>query len=235
MARPVHVPISSGLAAWDGEVDDNFDLVFVTPLPLGEYADFASLPLASDFEDCIAVIVDEDVLCISDGTNWQRLGAGAPPQYANVGALPAASGATGQIAVIQDKDILVISDGTNWKLIGTQAADVVAFTGSPGGSATDTLALSLVTARTAPSAGTAGNHVNVPDPAAAPATATILRDDLVNNVLPVIRDSLKTIAEQLNEITDAGGLQLDARDNLQALTTKINLIRTNLRATDLMA
>lgn len=235
MARPDHVPISSGLAGWDGEVDDNFDLIFVTPVPLADYASFASLPLVSDYDDCIAVITDEHLLVISDGTNWQRLGAGAPPVYANIGALPSASSVTNQIAIIADKDIIVISDGTVWKLVGTQAQDVVALTGSPGGTATDTLPVSLVTARTAPSVGTAGNHANIPVLGVAPATATILRDDLENNVLPVIRDSVLTLANQLLEITDAGGFQLDTRDNLEALQRKVNVIRGNLRATDLMA
>lgn len=277
MARPTPATISSGLAAWDGEVDDNFGLIFSTPLPLAIYASFAALPAAASYDNCIAVITDEDVMCISDGTNWQRFSPGSPPTYANFAGLPAAgAGNVDQIAVIQDLDLLVISDGSAWKIIGTQAADITAFTGSPGGAATDTLALSLVTARTAPTVGTAGNHADivqpsartggpggtagnystVTDPADTPATADALRDDLVANTIAelrdnqttlatdmavvrtaigVIMDSIRTLAEQMLEITNTGGLQLDARDNLQALTTKVNLIRTNLRATGLMA
>jgi len=191
MSRPSHVTISSGLEAWDGEVSDNFDLAFSTPFPIAIYANFAALPAAGSYDECLAVISDEDILCISNGTTWKR--------------------------------------------IGYQAADIVALTGDPGGSATDTLALSLVTARTAPSNGTAGNHANIPDPADSPASADALRDDLVANTLPAIQDSIKTLAAQLLEITDAGGLQLDTRDNLKALTTKVNLIRTNLRASGIMA
>jgi len=235
MARPTPATISSGLAAWDGDVDDNFGLIFTTPVPIAIYANFGALPAAASYDNCIAIITDEDVMCISDGTNWQRFSPGSPPTYANFAALPAAAGRTDQIAVIEDLSLLCISDGANWKIIGTQAADIVALTGAPGGAASDTLALSLVTARTYGGSGTPGNHAAIPDPADTPVSADALRDDLVANVLPVIRDSIATLATQLLEITDAGGLQLDARDNLQALMTKLNLVRTNLRATGLMA
>lgn len=234
MARPSHVGISSGLEGWDGEIDDNFDLVFSTPIPIAIYDDFASLPAAASYEDCLAVIVDEDVLCISDGSNWKRIGV-APPSYANFAGLPAAASHTDEIAVIQDLDVLVVSDGSNWKIIGTQAADIVALTGDPGGAATDTLAMSTVTARTYGGSGTPGNHAAIPDPADTPVSADALRDDLVANVLPVIRDSIATLAAQMIEITTSGGLQEDVRDNLRALMVKVNTIRTNLRATDLMA
>ena len=191
MARPAHVGITSGLAAWDGEVDDNFDLIFTTPVPIAQYANFAALPTASDYEDCLAILADTD--------------------------------------------LVVVSDGTSWNYIGTRSALVAALTGSPGGSATDTLAMSTVTARTYGGGGTPGNHATVPAPADTPASADALRDDLETNVLPVIRNSIATLATQMLEVTDAGGFQLDVRDNLQALTTKVNEILTALKAVGLMS
>jgi len=275
MARPEHVAISSGLAGWDGEVDDNFDLIFVTPVPISLYDDFGDLPTASLYDNCLAIIEDENVLCISNGSTWVRQNV-SPPAYANFAALPAAADHLDEIAVIQDLDLLCISDGSDWKIIGTQASDIVAFTGTPGGSATDTSTINSVQDRVPPTVGALGNHadttipttrtggpggsagnfVTVTDPADTPATADALRDDLVANslaelrdnqttlvtfmtetitMLEIVQDSIVIAAEQMKDITESGGFREDVVNNLQAMKTKLNLIRTNLRATGLMA
>lgn len=41
----------------------------------------------------------------------------------------------------------------------------------------------------------------VPDPGSAPATATVLRDDLVANTLPALRNAIATLAARLNQLT----------------------------------
>lgn len=52
-------------------------------------------------------------------------------------------------------------------------------------------------------AGTVNNALDaIPDPADAPATADALRDDLVANTLPEIRDALSTLAARINDIRD---------------------------------
>lgn len=43
-------------------------------------------------------------------------------------------------------------------------------------------------------------HFDMDDPAAAPATATVLRDDLTDNVLPDIREALREIGKLLVRI-----------------------------------
>jgi hypothetical protein len=317
MGRPSHVPISSGLAAWDGEVDDNFNLAFSTPIPISVYANYAALPTASDYDNCLAMLSDEDTLVTSNGTIWIRLGGGMPPRYANFAGLPAAASHLDELAVIEDLDLLCISDGTNWKIMGTQAADIVAFIIAPGGTTTISSLvnlpsnytaptvgtqgnhgdITLPTARTGPTVGTAGNHsdstlpatrtgapggtagnfVTVTDPADTPATADALRDDLVANTIAELRDnqetlkddnastlamltilqndvrtfatdaaavrtalstamdSIKTMAEQMKQMTQGAGTIQNLRDNQQAFYTQWNELRTNMRAVGLMA
>ena len=76
MARPNpdDITISHGLESWDTAIEDKFDLVFDTPLPLARYDDFASLPDASAYEDCLAVAEDTNDLYISDGSDWILVG-----------------------------------------------------------------------------------------------------------------------------------------------------------------
>jgi len=73
MARPAHVDVVSAVQNWDGQVRDNFDLVFETPYPIPVYDDFASLPTAGEYENCLAAIVDEDRMVYSNGTAWVYL------------------------------------------------------------------------------------------------------------------------------------------------------------------
>lgn len=58
-----------------------------------------------------------------------------------------------------------------------------------------------VTALTDNSAGTANNTIQaMPDPADAPATADALREDIVTNIMPAIRNNIADITAKLNEI-----------------------------------
>ncbi|KKK90971.1 hypothetical protein LCGC14_2717670, partial [marine sediment metagenome] len=51
--------------------------------------------------------------------------------------------------------------------------------------------------------GTINNTLDaIPDPADAPADADVLRDDLVANTLPEIRDALSTLAARIDDIRD---------------------------------
>ena len=68
MARPSKRIIASGVAAWDADVDFNFDLLTGAPLPLVQYDLVVDLPTASSFDDCLALV--GSVLYISDGTDW---------------------------------------------------------------------------------------------------------------------------------------------------------------------
>lgn len=80
MAKPTHSNIESTGQGWDGAVDDNFDLVFETPLPVAEYSSVASLPAAGSFDRCLAVVDDATadwILTLSDGSNWKLIGTQA--------------------------------------------------------------------------------------------------------------------------------------------------------------
>ncbi|MCC6426276.1 MAG: hypothetical protein IT435_05595 [Phycisphaerales bacterium] len=62
-------------------------------------------------------------------------------------------------------------------------------------------AQATITALTDNSAGTANNTIQaIPDPADSPATADALRDGLVANVLPAIRNNTADNAGKINEI-----------------------------------
>lgn len=77
--------------------------------------------------------------------------------------------------------IMQMSDGTAYKKFGSQCSDVGALTDSVGGSQSRTLA-------------------SIPDPADSPLTADALRDDLVANVLPKIRDAVSGLADFSNDL-----------------------------------
>lgn len=77
MARPEHTPLTQGQTSADSVINDNFGLIFNTPLPPAQYATFGDLPAAASYARCVAMVVDENVLVMSDGTNWLRLGTQA--------------------------------------------------------------------------------------------------------------------------------------------------------------
>lgn len=108
---------------------------------------------------------------------------------------------------------------------GTSTSDLVDDT---GGTANGTLtALGGITALADNSAGTANNTVQaLPDPADAPASADALRDDLVANLIPALRNNTADLAAKINTlIADMN----DARDNDADLAAKVNAILAALR------
>lgn len=96
-------------------------------------------------------------------------------------------------------------DGSTAGVFGvTPASRTAAFTQTYA-TADRTHAARTAAALTDSVAGSVGTTLSaIPDPALAPLSATVLRDDLVNNVLPKIRNALSSIADQVNkERTDA--------------------------------
>lgn len=76
MSRPTLGDVAAGLESWDSLVRDNFTaLTTGGALPVKEYASFAALPAAGNFDRCIAALTDEKILVISDGAAWQRVPA----------------------------------------------------------------------------------------------------------------------------------------------------------------
>lgn len=74
MARPTHTNIQSWEASWDAAVDANFDLIFLTPLPIAEYAGTGNFPDADDYDNCIVADSNNDGdIYVSDGTNWNQI------------------------------------------------------------------------------------------------------------------------------------------------------------------
>ena len=141
MSKPTRTTIASSGQAWDAAVDDNFALIFESPIPIKEYANSGSLPPAGNFDRCFAVV--------NDGVaGW----------------------------------VLMLSDGSAWKIIGRQAAANANLTDSSGGSS-------------------GGNTIAaIPNPADSPASADALRDDLVTNTIPALKNAIATLAAKLNAL-----------------------------------
>lgn len=114
---------------------------------------------------------------------------------ANIAALPAANQNDDGIGIVQVNDdttytgpIVVVSDNptsNTWNKLAWQTATVAQMTDNSGGSSGgDTIAA-------------------ITTPADSPATADALRDDLVANALPEIRDAIATLAAKVNELQTA--------------------------------
>ena len=73
MSRPIEDVIDSGVEGWDASMNDNFALIFDSPIPVKQFASVAALPAAGNFDDCVAVVIEagkKRQWYISDGTNW---------------------------------------------------------------------------------------------------------------------------------------------------------------------
>jgi hypothetical protein len=73
MARPTRRIIGSGVAAWDADTDENFDIVTGAPLPFALYALVGDLPVASSYDECFALVgpVGSAILYKSNGSTWE--------------------------------------------------------------------------------------------------------------------------------------------------------------------
>lgn len=76
------------------------------------------------------------------------------------------------------------SNGTTWTIIPKQGTSVTALTDSSGGTANDTVQA-------------------LTNPADAPATADALRDDLVANLIPELRNNFADLAGKINALRTA--------------------------------
>ena len=77
MSRPLKIVISSALAAWDTDLNDNLDTQFDDPYPLAEFATEGALPDANQFDRCVAAVNNPQTgytVYLSDGTNWIPIG-----------------------------------------------------------------------------------------------------------------------------------------------------------------
>jgi hypothetical protein len=70
MARPTKKTISSGITAWDADVDFNDGLGLTVPLPLYQESSTGALPSAALYNDCFALV--GAVLYKSNGTTWEQ-------------------------------------------------------------------------------------------------------------------------------------------------------------------
>lgn len=88
MARPSPTPINSGNQGWDGEIDDNFDILSDAPIPIKERSDITSLALlemaypAASHDRCFIwanLTTYGYTLCWSNGTAWITYGSEKRP------------------------------------------------------------------------------------------------------------------------------------------------------------
>ncbi|MEY5098848.1 MAG: hypothetical protein RJA36_1567 [Pseudomonadota bacterium] len=75
MSRPVLNPalLQNGMEAWDAFLRDFLAALATAPLPVVEYADFASLPAAGSFDRCLAATVSPAKLWFSQGGVWKEV------------------------------------------------------------------------------------------------------------------------------------------------------------------
>lgn len=58
--------------AWDALFKDYLRALVARPFPLAEYANFAALPAANQYDRCLAVTTDNK-LWFSNGTTWKEV------------------------------------------------------------------------------------------------------------------------------------------------------------------
>ena len=131
MARPTHTNIASWEASWDAAVDANFDLIFLTPLPLAEYAGTGSFPDADDYDNCLVADSNNNGdIYISDGTNWVQI----PHKTTSINSLTDNSGGSSggdTIALVDDiasaaDAVATLAAKVNDILAKLRTADVIA-------------------------------------------------------------------------------------------------------------
>ena len=81
MSRPVPVPVSAGLEAWDAEFQKDLDIIFDAPFPIYNHnntlADLTTNYPPANYDQCMCMVNDTTagwVLAVSDGTNWIIVG-----------------------------------------------------------------------------------------------------------------------------------------------------------------
>jgi hypothetical protein len=171
----------------------------------------------------------------SSGTGMWLMGGGAPGSPVDGQIWKASSivnvRSNGQTIVLNRQGAYTQTYATADKTVAARATGA-ALTDNTGGTANTTVA--TIAALTAVSltgnAGGTGNTamVAVPDPADTPVTADALRDDLVANVLPVIRDDLDDLRTQLNAmIADWTAARAVILDDFADLALRANELRTD--------
>ena len=75
MARPTPNinALVNGMEGWDAILRDLLAAVLSNPIPIAEYADFASLPAAGSYDRCMATTADDNKLFWSKGGAWKEV------------------------------------------------------------------------------------------------------------------------------------------------------------------
>lgn len=75
MTRPTITPadLVNGQQGWDATLRDMLTAIVTNPLPVPEFADFASLPTASSYDRCLATTADDNKLYFSKGGAWKEV------------------------------------------------------------------------------------------------------------------------------------------------------------------
>lgn len=103
MARPSKNTVNHGVEDWDTAINDNFSLIFDTPIPIAIYSSVSAFPAAASYEDCIAVAQDTDQAYISDGSTWKVLGGAAA--FLNLTDTPSSySGQAGKVPAVNSAE-----------------------------------------------------------------------------------------------------------------------------------
>jgi|GEM_PF-6366224 len=103
MARPSKNTVNHGAESWDTAINDNFSLIFDTPIPIAVYSSVSAFPSAASYEDCIAIAQDTDQAYISDGSTWALLG-GASTFLALADTPSAFTGQAGKVPAVNSAE-----------------------------------------------------------------------------------------------------------------------------------
>lgn len=154
---------------------------------------------------------------IFDASSGSKIGTATTQKIGFWNATPVVQPASANQAALTDSTGGDVSDST----LG-DADTSSALTVSSGGSSSTVLsAITLSTSMTGSTGGTAdGAWQSIPDPADTPASADALRDDLVANALPAIRNNLAETAAELALVRSA---LLVVRDSIASLGDAVNL------------
>lgn len=81
--RPSFADLVHAQEGWDAAGNDNFSIIEDTPIPIARYSNPATIPTASQYDQCVAVINDATagwILTVSNALIWRKVPVQATAQ-----------------------------------------------------------------------------------------------------------------------------------------------------------
>ena len=149
----------------------------------------------------IGLYVENEVVASGGSALVQLFKAGNCVWMTNSGSDAVDANDVGKLCYLADDDVVAETSGTQTRPVAGRVKKVDASKGVLVEFRDRSSMTSALTALTDSTGGTANSTLEaIPDPADAPATADALRDDLVANALPAIRNDFADLAAQVNSL-----------------------------------